>query len=107
MLTLEARGMAKCLERENRQAKAPGGIGPDVLEGEKVPLAIPSGRGKSAFLRMVAGLERPDGGQTSLGGKPVTGTGPDRIMAFRPKSGGDSDLPHVQQEIRPELRERV
>ena len=107
MPTLEARGMVKCPEHENRRMKAPGGIDPDVREGEIISPIGPSWCGKSTFLRMVAGPERPDGGQISFGGKPVTGTGSDRIMVFRPRSGDDSDLLHVQQEIRSRLRERA
>ena len=108
MLALEALGAVKRLEHENRRVEAPYGIGLDVREGEIILLIGPSGCGKSAFLRMVAGPERPDGGRISFGGKPVTGTGPGRIiMAFRPRSSDDSDLLRVQQEIRSELRERV
>ena len=107
MPTLEVRGAVKCFGHENRQTKAPGGIDLNVREGEIVPLIGPSGCGKSTFPRIVACLERPDGGQISFGGKPVTGTGPDRIMFFRPGSSDDSDLLHMQQEIRSELWEKV
>ena len=107
MPALEARGAAKCLGHENRRMKTLYGIGLDVREGEIIPRIGPSGCGRSTFLRIAAGLERPDGGRISFGGKPVAGTGPGMIMAFRPRSGDDSDLLHVQQEIRSELRERV
>lgn len=107
MPTLEARGVVKCFGHENRQTKTPGGIDLNVREGEIVSMIGPSGCGKFTFLRIVAGQERPDGGQISFGGKPVTGTGPDRIMFFRPRSSDDSDLLQMQQEIRSELWEKV
>ena len=55
----------------------------DIQDGEIVSLIGPSGCGKSTFLRLVAGLETPDEGQITFDGKPVSGTGPERIMIFQ------------------------
>ena len=41
----------------------------DVEEGEFLTLLGPSGCGKSTTLRLIAGLERPDEGTISLGGR--------------------------------------
>jgi iron(III) transport system ATP-binding protein len=46
-----------------------------VERGEVVALLGPSGCGKTTLLRLVAGYERPDGGEVVLEGRPVTGTG--------------------------------
>ncbi|MCK4244451.1 MAG: ABC transporter ATP-binding protein, partial [Candidatus Omnitrophica bacterium] len=50
-------------------------------EGEIVSLLGPSGCGKTTFLRIVAGLERPDEGEVLLENKPVT-----EILAKEPKT---------------------
>ena len=40
-----------------------------VREGERVALIAPSGCGKTTLLRLLSGLEKPDGGQISVGGQ--------------------------------------
>ncbi|WP_420028703.1 ABC transporter ATP-binding protein [Halorussus caseinilyticus] len=45
-----------------------------VREGELLTLLGPSGCGKTTTLRMMAGLERPDGGEVRLGGEVVSDT---------------------------------
>src|SRR5512133_221647 len=54
----------------------------DVHEHEIVCILGPSGCGKSTLLRMVAGLERPDGGEVRIEGELVRGPHPSRGMVF-------------------------
>lgn len=44
-----------------------------VADGEFISLVGPSGCGKSTLLRIIAGLEHPDAGHITIGGKDVTG----------------------------------
>ena len=83
MATLEARDIVKYFKHDSHQLKALGGVNLKVEDGEFVCLVGPSGCGKSTFLRIVAGLESPDEGQIFFDGKPVTSTGPERIMVFQ------------------------
>ena len=55
----------------------------DVAPGEFVCLLGPSGCGKTSILNVLAGLERPSGGQALLNGRPITGPGPDRAVLFQ------------------------
>ncbi|GHG03237.1 iron ABC transporter ATP-binding protein [Deinococcus piscis] len=50
----------------------------DVGEGELVTLLGPSGCGKTTTLRLIAGLEAPDGGQVALRGQDITPLPPER-----------------------------
>ena len=52
------------------------GVDLTISAGEFFTLLGPSGSGKTTLLRLIAGFERPDGGQIELGGSDVTGTPP-------------------------------
>ncbi|MCX7569722.1 ABC transporter ATP-binding protein [Tumebacillus sp. DT12] len=54
-----------------------------IQKGEFVSLLGPSGCGKSTLLNLVAGLEKADAGSVTVGGKTVTGPGPDRVVVFQ------------------------
>ena len=43
----------------------------------------PSGCGKSSLIQMIAGFERPTSGKIFMDGKPVTGSGKDRLVLFQ------------------------
>lgn len=47
----------------------------DIRDNEFFTLLGPSGCGKTTLLRLIAGLERPDGGEIRLGGRVVAGPG--------------------------------
>ncbi|MDW5316950.1 sn-glycerol-3-phosphate ABC transporter ATP-binding protein UgpC [Rhizobium sp. PL01] len=50
------------------------GINLEIADGELVVFVGPSGCGKSTLLRMIAGLEKPTGGELAIDGKVVNGT---------------------------------
>ncbi len=59
------------------------GIDLTISHGEFVALLGPSGCGKTTLLRIIAGLEAPDTGSISIGGRDVTGLDPsDRNIAL-------------------------
>lgn len=68
---------------DSHRLTALGGINLTIESGDFVCLVGPSGCGKSTFLRIAAGLETPDEGEILFNGRPVTTTGPDRIVVFQ------------------------
>ena len=83
MVKLEIKGIVKYFKHENHKLMALDGVNLKVEDGDFVCLVGPSGCGKSTLLRIIAGLETPDEGQVLFDGKPLTTTGPERIMVFQ------------------------
>ena len=55
-----------------------------TIESNKLTVMIgPSGCGKSSLIQMIAGFEKPTRGRITMNGKPVTGSGKDRLVLFQ------------------------
>ncbi|WP_426193993.1 ABC transporter ATP-binding protein [Massilia sp. DWR3-1-1] len=54
-----------------------------LFRGERFVLLGPSGCGKSTLLKAVGGFITPSAGSLTLGGRPITKPGPDRIVVFQ------------------------
>jgi len=83
MTKLEAKNIVKYFEHENHKLKALENFNLKIEAGDFVCLVGPSGCGKSTFLRIAAGLTEPDEGEILFDGKPITTTGPERILVFQ------------------------
>ncbi len=55
----------------------------EVRRGEFLCIVGPSGCGKSTLLHIIAGLDKPSGGEILIDGRPTNGPGPDRILIFQ------------------------
>jgi NitT/TauT family transport system ATP-binding protein len=54
-----------------------------IHASDRLVLLGPSGCGKSTLLKAIAGFLRPVEGRIALGGRPILGPGPDRMMVFQ------------------------
>ena len=59
----------------------------EIQEGEVVALIGPSGEGKSVFLKIVAGLLKPDSGRIVFNGKDLGSLGRDELASLRSRFG--------------------
>src|ERR687897_329771 len=87
MAKLEARNIGKqFLAVQRNEAKvitAIKNINLTIEDEQFVCFVGPSGCGKTTLLNILAGLDKPTEGEIILNGRPVTETGPDRIMVFQ------------------------
>jgi putative ABC transport system ATP-binding protein len=68
---LLARGLRKHYGQGEGLVRAVDGVDLDVAPGETVAVMGPSGCGKSTLLHLLGGLDRPSGGEVSLGGRRI------------------------------------
>ncbi|BCB89908.1 ABC transporter ATP-binding protein [Phytohabitans suffuscus] len=80
---IEIRGVSKTFRGRHGDVHALRDVDLDIYANEFITVLGPSGCGKTTLLRLIAGLTKPDGGEVTLGGKRITGPGPDRSMVFQ------------------------
>ena len=54
-----------------------------VAEHEVACIVGPSGCGKTTLLNLIAGFEKPTGGELTMRGRPIGGPGPERSVVFQ------------------------
>jgi NitT/TauT family transport system ATP-binding protein len=75
--------IGKRFQARNGEAEALRDVSLAAQAGEFCALVGPSGCGKTTLLNLVAGLEKPDAGEVRVGGRCITGPGPDRTVIFQ------------------------
>jgi putative ABC transport system ATP-binding protein len=67
-IVLSVRNLTKTYRAAGEQVVVLRGVNLDIAAGERVALTGESGSGKSTLLHLIAGLDRPDGGEIRLDG---------------------------------------
>lgn len=82
-IALEVKGLTKRFESARGTVTALEDLSFSVHKREFTCVIGPSGCGKSTLVRILAGLETATSGEVLVGGKSVSGAGPDRGMVFQ------------------------
>lgn len=89
MAVLTANGLVKIYGSEpGALVHALNGIDLAIELGEFVAIMGPSGSGKTTLLNILAGLDKPSGGQLVIDGEPVQALSGDALALFRRRKLG-------------------
>lgn len=82
-IILESENVIKQYKQYDETVTAVDRVNLKVYEGEFVAIIGSSGSGKSTFLHLCAGLDRPDSGMIKIRGTKITSMSPDELAEFR------------------------
>ena len=80
---IEMRNLTRVFQRDTVQVVALQDINLDIRERDFISLMGPSGSGKSTLLNLIAGIDRPTGGQLQVLGEDLTALNEDELAAWR------------------------
>jgi len=80
---LEARGLTRTFREGNLNVEVLRGIDLTIRAGERVSIVGASGAGKSSLLSLLAGLDKPSGGEVALAGQRFSALGERRRGLLR------------------------
>ena len=82
-IILETENVIKQYKQYDETVTAVDRVSLKVYEGEFVAIIGSSGSGKSTFLHLCAGLDRPDAGRIKIRGADITAMSTDELADFR------------------------
>jgi len=80
---VEIRNLSKIFQRDSFAVAALESIDLNVEEGEFLCLMGPSGSGKTTLLNIIAGIDRPTGGELRVLGEDIVSLGEDALATWR------------------------
>lgn len=80
---IEMRNLTRVFQRDTVQVVALEDINLDIREKDFISLMGPSGSGKSTLLNLIAGIDRPTGGELRVLGEDLTALNEDELAGWR------------------------
>jgi putative ABC transport system ATP-binding protein len=80
---VEVRNLVKSYRRGGQVVPVLNGLSFDIARGEFVALMGPSGSGKSTLLNLIAGIDKPDGGELRVAGEDIAQLGEAELADWR------------------------
>ena len=88
MNILTTENLKKIYETPSGKVYALDGVSVSVSEGEFIAVVGSSGSGKTTFLNMIGGLDRPTAGQVQIRSKPLGSLSSEELTVFRRRNIG-------------------
>lgn len=88
MPILSTKDVIKQYKQYDHTVTAVNKVSVDIEDGEFAAIIGTSGSGKSTFINLCAGLDRPNSGTITVRGQEITSMTPDEVCEFRGKSIG-------------------
>jgi len=85
---IEIRGLSKVFRRDSVEIRVLAGIDLDVHAGDFISLMGPSGSGKTTLLNIIAGIDRPSGGELRVLDADLLSMSEDELAAWRNRHVG-------------------
>ncbi len=82
-IKISVQSVSMLFRMERSSLRALDDINLEVRDNEFLCILGPSGCGKTTLLNIIAGFLAPTSGRVTVGGKPVTRPGPDRVVVFQ------------------------
>ena len=85
---IKVKNIIKSYGNDESRSQVLQSISLEIKEGDFVVILGASGSGKSTFLNIISGLERPDSGKVFYDGVDITALSDDKLTAFRKENIG-------------------
>lgn len=83
MSIIKTQELTKIYKEHTVEVRALNGVTMDIAEGEFTAIVGPSGSGKTTLLNIIGGLDKPSGGQVSIGDVDITNLTDNQLIDFR------------------------
>jgi putative ABC transport system ATP-binding protein len=85
---VQIRGLSKSYRRGSQRLPVLTDINLSIASGDFVAMMGPSGSGKTTLLNLIAGIDKPDGGELVVAGQDITRLGETELAAWRARTVG-------------------